>query len=121
MSDSDLQQTVSRFNRLVANFEYATALRTFYHPGVVKHENENAPTIGLKNFEREMQSFLASISHRSAELLRVIVSDGISVVEWHYRFTHDQWGSKDFRQVSIQRWKDGKIIHERHLYGTEEW
>jgi len=118
---TDLRTTVTAFNKLVANFQYEEAHDRFYHPDLVKHENENAPTIGLDKHRQEMQQFLDSISNASAKLLNVIVSDDISVVEWHYKFDHKDWGKRDFREVSIQRWRDGKIIHERHLYKTDDW
>jgi len=118
---NDLKNTVTDFNKLVAAFQYEEAHNKFYHPDLVKHENENAPTIGLDNHRKEMKQFLAAISNASAELLYVIVSDDISVAEWHYQFDHKEWGKRDFKEVSIQRWRDGKIIHERHLYKTENW
>jgi len=68
-----------------------------------------------------MQQFLGSISNQSAKLIESIVSADMSVTEWHYTFNHKDWGARDFREISIQRWKDGKIIHERHHYKTENW
>ncbi|MEL6251645.1 MAG: ester cyclase [Bacteroidota bacterium] len=114
-------ETVQAFNQLVGEFKYEEAHAKFYHADLVKHENEDAPTIGLENHKTEMQQFLGSISNRFAKLIKSIVSDDMSVSEWHYKFDHKDWGARDFREISIQRWKDGKIIHERHHYKTENW
>ena len=121
MTNPNLANTVSDFNELVANFDYPTAHEKFYHKDLIKHENENAPTINLDNHRKEMERFLAKISNNTAQMISSIVSDNISVTEWHYQFDHADWGRRDFKQVSIQRWKDDEIIHERHLYPTERW
>ena len=118
---NNLKEKVDKLNKLVANFEYETAHNQFYHNDLVKHENEDAPTIGLDNHKKEMEVFLSKISNHSAKLLNVMVSTDVSVSEWHYQFDHEEWGKRDFKETSIQRWNDGKIIHERHLYKTEKW
>ncbi|MEM8525978.1 MAG: ester cyclase [Bacteroidota bacterium] len=115
------QATITAFNQLIQNFEYEKAQQQFYHEELIKHENENAPTIGLVAHRNAMQHFLDSITNESATPLQVIISDDISVTEWHYQFDHKDWGHRDFRQVSVQRWKDGKIVHERHHYKTQNW
>jgi len=109
-------ERVTAFNALVQAFRYEEAHDQFYHPDLVKHENESAPTIGLEAHRAEMQQFLASISNASAELRQVIVSDDMSVAEWYYRFDHAQWGTRAFSQISVQRWREGRIYHERHHY-----
>ena len=121
MPNYNLSNIVSNLNKLVADFKYHEAHDTFYHKELIKHKNEDAPTIGLDNHRKEMKVFLSKISNQSAKILNVIVSDDISVTEWHYKFNHADWGERDFKEVSIQRWKEGKIIHERHLYKTEKW
>ena len=121
MSKINLSDTVSEFNKLVANFDYEAAHKQYYHEDLVKHENEDAPTIGLNNHRKEMDVFLQKISNHSATLVQSIVSDDMSVTAWHYQFDHEDWGKRDFMELSVQRWKEGKIIHERHLYKTEKW
>jgi hypothetical protein len=117
----NLKEKVAAFNQLVQAFNYAEAHEHFYDDNLVKHENEDAPTIGLKQHKEEMLKFLASISNYSAQIKNTIVSDDISVTEWHYIFDHQEWGHREFDEVSVQRWKNGKIIHERHHYKTPSW
>ena len=33
-------------------------------------------------------------------------------------YTHADWGKITHDQVSVQKWKDGKVVHERFYYGT---
>lgn len=121
MKSENLSNQVTDLNKLVADFKYEEAHNQYYHKDLIKHENEDAPTIGLDNHRKEMKVFLSKISNNSATLLNTLVSDDMSVTEWHYQFDHSEWGKRDFKEVSIQRWKNGKIIHERHLYKTEKW
>jgi len=72
--------------------------------------------VGLANYKAAGQKFMDSISNYVATLKNVIISDGITVTEWHCSFDHKQAGPWNRVQVSVQRWKDGKIVHERHHY-----
>ena len=113
---TELEQSVHELTNLVGKFRFDEAFDKFYSPDIVSLENEESPIVGLDAYREAGKKYLASISNQSAKLLNVIVSDGISVTEWRYTFDHKEWGHWDKIQVSVQRWKDGKIIHERHYY-----
>jgi len=121
MTIEKLEGIVEDFADHVESFRYEEAHDKFYHPELVKHENEGAPTLGLEAHREEMKHFLSSLSQPKAVLISKIVSDDMSVIEWNYSFHHKDWGKRDFREVSVQRWKEGKIIHERHHYKAEKW
>ena len=40
------------------------------------------------------------------------------MVEWHFDYTHRDWGVRKYNQVTVQEWKDGRIISERFYYGS---
>jgi hypothetical protein len=42
------------------------------------------------------------------------VSDNTSVIKWHQVFDFKNQGTIEFDQLSLQRWKNGKIYHKRH-------
>lgn len=111
-----LEERVNELNELVRQFRFEEALDKFYDEQIVSAENENPPTVGLANYKVAAQKYLSSISNASAQLKNVMVSDNLSVCEWHYIFDHKEWGHWDKTQLSVQRWKDGKIVHERHHY-----
>ena len=114
----DLKKAVTELNELIRQFKFQEALDEFYDESIVSHENENPPIVGLKAYREAAKAYLDSISNQSAELKGVIVSDQIVVTEWHYKFDHKTWGKWDAIQISVQRWKEGKIVHERHHYAT---
>lgn len=113
---SELIESVKQLTDLVAEFRFDEAFDRFYSTDIVSCENENPPILGLNSYREAGRKYLASISNQKAELLSMIISDGISVTEWRYVFDHKEWGHWDKVQVSVQRWKAGRIIHERHYY-----
>ncbi len=112
----NLAAAVDRLNSLIVKFKFFEALDEFYDDSIVSCENEGNPTIGLANYRLAAKKYLDNISNNSASLKNVIVSDNMSVCEWHYKFDHKEWGHWDKIQLSVQRWKNGKIVHERHHY-----
>ena len=114
----NLKETVKEFNALVEIQRWQDALNRFYDENIVAVDNEGEPLKGLQTLKNGLKDFTANTSEVALILKNVIISDDLSVTEWHYVFTHTQWGKFDYDQVSLQRWKDGKIIHERHHYKT---
>lgn len=110
----NLAEKVEQLNLLIVQFRYEEALEKFYDENIISHENETPPIIGLDAYKKAAKEFIKNVSNYSASLLNVIISDDMSVVEWHYMFDHKGIGKWDRRQLSLQRWKNGKIIHERH-------
>lgn len=114
-----LKEKISELNQMVQSGKILEALERFYHDGVVMQENENQPTVGKKaNLEREAE-FLNNIEEfRGAKALEVATGDNVSMVTWHFDYTHKQWGERNYKQVSVQYWLDGKIIKEQFYYGN---
>ncbi|MEO0899927.1 MAG: hypothetical protein AAFY71_26170 [Bacteroidota bacterium] len=110
------KEKFAEYLRLVQTFEYEKAHEEFYHKKLIKHENEQAPTVGLLKHKEEMKAFLSSISEEKAALKQYLIGDGFSAVEWEYEFVHEDWGKRAFSQLSIQRWDKDKIVLERHHY-----
>lgn len=119
MSTKNLVESVKELNTLIRELKYEEALNRFYSAEIVSVENENQPTNGLTAYRNAAKKYLSHISNYSAQLKNQIISDDIVVTEWHYKFQHKEWGVWDRTQISVQRWKDGKIVHERHHYKTD--
>ncbi|GEP90594.1 SnoaL-like domain-containing protein [Chitinophaga terrae (ex Kim and Jung 2007)] len=112
----NFKTTVQAFNNLVHEFKFAEALDKYYDDDVVSQDNTNEPTKGLANLRKAVDSFVASSGIEKIELLNSIAEDDLSVAHWHYVFTHPKVGKLDYKQISVQRWKNGKIIQENHFY-----
>ena len=116
---STLLEKISDLNDLVLQGKALDAFEKYYHDDVIMQENDNPPTIGkAANRQREIEFFDSITAFRSAKPLKVTVGEGITMVQWQYDYTHKDWGVRNYTQVSVQEWKDGKIIREQFFYGN---
>jgi len=114
-----LLEKISDLNDLVLQGKALEAFEKYYHDDVVMQENENTPTLGkVANRQREQEFFSAITEFRGAHPLKVTVGEGVTMVQWHYDYTHKDWGVRNYTQVSVQEWQDGKIIKEQFFYGN---
>jgi hypothetical protein len=112
-----LLNQLSDLNDLILQGHFLEAFDRYYPEDVVMQENSDPPTVGKEaNRQRESQFVSALTEFRSAKPLKVAIGESIAIVEWHYDFTHRDWGVRNFDQVSVQEWKDGKIISEKFYY-----
>lgn len=116
---SVLLEKIDDLNDLVLQGKALEAFEKYYHDDVVMQENEGSPTIGkAANRQREIEFFSAITEFRSSKPLKITVGEDISMVQWQYDYTHKEWGVRNYSQVSVQEWKDGKIIREQFFYGN---
>ena len=119
MTRIEIENALKDLNHLVLNGKAMEAFDKYYHNEVSMQENHLPPTVSkAANREREIRFFNDVTQFRGAEVKGLAVGDDISYVTWHYDYTHCQWGVRNYTQVSIQHWKDGKIIHEQFIYSN---
>lgn len=115
----NILRNISEMNALLLEGKAMDAFEKFYHEEVVMRENENPATTGKNaNREREIAFFGGITEFRGAVLLGVATGEDISTTIWQYDYTHRDLGLRNYTQVNVQRWKDGKIIHEQFFYGN---
>jgi hypothetical protein len=114
-----ISEKVNHLNQLILEGKAMDAFDLYYHDEVVMQENENEPTIGKEaNRKRELDFFGAITEFRGAEVLDVAAAETVSFVKWKMDYTHKDWGARNYTQVSVQHWKDGKIVKEQFFYGN---
>lgn len=114
-----LTTNIHHLNSLVLEGKALEAFDKYYHDDVIMQENDNKPTIGkAANREREEVFFSNIIAFRGAVPLHVTAGGNVTMVVWKYDYTHKEWGVRDYTQVSMQTWQDGKIIKEQFFYGN---
>lgn len=112
-----IKEKIKDLNDLVINGRMMEAFEKYYHEDVEMQENDNLPLAGKDANRRREQEFLSNIEEfRNASVEAVATSGDVSFVVWSYDYTHKEWGVKKYTQVSVQKWKDGKIIHEQFFY-----
>lgn len=119
MTRTAIENALQDLNALVLEGKLLDAFDKYYHDEVSMQENNLPPTVSKTvNREREIQ-FLSDVTEfRGAAVKNLAVGDGISYVTWSYDYTHKDWGVRQYEQVSVQQWKDGKIIHEQFIYAN---
>jgi len=119
MTRTEIEQSLNDLNNLVLEGKMLDAFEKYYHDDVVMQENESAPTVSKDvNRQREIE-FLNNITDfRGASVEGIAIGDNLSSVIWKYDYTHKEWGVRAYTQVSVQHWKDGKIIKEQFIYNN---
>lgn len=112
-----LLNKINHINELVLQGKAMEAFEIYYDDNVSMQENESEPTVGKgANRQREIDFFGSITEFRRAEVLNVSAGDDVTMVEWHYDYTHKDWGVKNYKQVSVQKWENGKIVAEKFYY-----
>ena len=114
-----LLEKISDLNDLVLQGKAMEAFENYYDENVIMQENENPPVVGkAANRKREEEFFAAITEFRGAKVLKTAIGEATTMVEWHFDYTHKDWGVRDYTQIAVQEWKDGKIIKEKFYYSN---
>jgi ketosteroid isomerase-like protein len=117
VSTRSTRERVQQLVTAAQQWKIIDAMEEFYAPDVIMQENLHTPTVGLHaNLERE-RAFLASIAKVNEMRARAVVVDGDrAVINWREDLVTTDGKRLIFDQLSLQVWKDGKIVHERFVY-----
>jgi hypothetical protein len=117
MSRFEIENSLHDLNQLVIDGKLMDAFEKYYHDDVVMQENESAPVTGkAENRKRELEFLGNVLEFRTAAVQGLGVGNDISFVIWSYDYTHKEWGVRNYTQVSVQHWNNGKIIREQFFY-----
>jgi hypothetical protein len=115
----DLKTVFADIKSLVLQGKAMEAFEKYYGEDVVMQENETPATVGkAANRQRELEFFSKVVEFRGAEVKSVAYGDDVIISEWFVDYTHADWGKVTHDQVSVQKWQDGKVVHERFYYGA---
>ena len=114
---NSLLEKITAINDMILLGKALVAFEEYYHDDVVMQENDNPIVEGkAANRQREEDFFGAITEFRGAQPLKVTIRENTTLVEWHFDYTHRDWGVKNFTQVAVQDWRGGKIIKEKFYY-----
>jgi len=114
---TDLRTLVDQLNQMILEGKILEAFEKFYADDVVMQDNDYPVRVGKDVNRQYEEAFVNGLTaFRGAKVHNVIISDGIAVVEWWMDFTHKDYGDRNYRQVAVQRWKNGKIVEEKFYY-----
>lgn len=116
---SALKELVNELNQMILQGRTMEAFEKLYDDNVVMQENEEPPTVGKDANRKREEAFLNQlIDLRDVRLHDVAIGDGVTMVRWTYDYTHKEWGTKKYTQVSVQHWRNGRITHEYFYYNN---
>jgi ketosteroid isomerase-like protein len=119
ISCTKVQERLRDLHRYIREGRILEAMNDFYADDVTMQENANPPTVGLKaNIEREKQ-FLSNVKEWKGFEVKGVGGDGdVTFYEAVFDFVTTDNKPAHLEQVSVARWHDGKIVHERFYYDT---
>jgi hypothetical protein len=118
MSAAALENSVKDLISHIQHGKFMEAFEKYYDDNVVMQENEQEPTIGkISNRLREQEFFSNTTGFENSKVESIATGNDVAILVWHYNYNHREWGQKNYKQVSVQHWKDGKIVKEQFFYG----
>ena len=115
----NLRERVEKLQEYIKTGRIIEAMNEFYDSNVSMQENAGPATVGLAaNIERE-KVFLSNVKEWKGYTVKALaVGDEVSMVENTIDFINTQGAPVHYEQVTVQRWKNGKVISERFYYDT---
>ena len=115
----DLRTLVDELNQMVMEGKVLDAFEKFYADDVVMQDNDYPQRVGKEVNRQYEETFVNGLTEfRGAKVVNTVISDGIAAVEWWYDYTHKDYGTRNYTQLSVQRWKNGKIVEEKFYYNN---
>jgi hypothetical protein len=119
MSTANLQQRLNDLLGYIQQGKIIEAMNEFYDKNIVMQENANPPTKGLDtNIEREKQAMSGVKELKGFTITASGVGDNVTFCQSTSDFVTTGGEPGHVEQVSVAKWKNGKILHERFYYDT---
>ena len=110
-------ELVNAFVRDVLANDHVRAIERWYAPDASMQENQQAPRKGRDFLVRHEKAVLAEMICVTSQILGNPMIDGENVaIVWRFTFERLDGCRMSMDEVAIQRWKDGRIVHEQFFY-----
>jgi hypothetical protein len=117
VSTSNVKALDDEINRMILSGKAMEAFEKFYAEDVEMQENSLPPFKGKDvNRKREIEFFSSVEQFHGAEVRASAAGDNVSFGEWMYDITFKGGKRMKMEQVTVRRWKNGKVISERFYY-----
>ena len=110
---------MDQLNQMILEGKVLDAFEKFYADNVVMQDNDYPPRVGKDVNRQYEEAFVNGLTEfRGAKVISTIYSDYLAVVEWWFDYTHKDYGTRNYRQLAVQRWKNGQIVEEKFYYNN---
>lgn len=111
-----------RLNEELEKHRFMEAYEALYADDVTMQENTSPPTVGkAANRERQLAFYHSVADFHKSSLLGSAVSGDRTYSEWEFEFTLKNGVRFTLAEVSVRRWKDGKVVSERFYWNEGEY
>jgi ketosteroid isomerase-like protein len=115
----NLQQRLNDLFGYIRQGKIIEAIQEFYDKDAAMQENTNPPTVGqAANVEREKQFVSGVKEWNGFNVTALGVGDSVTFYEAALDWIATDGTPVHLEQVSVAKWKNGKIVHERFFYDT---
>lgn len=114
-----IKEDVKELNDMILQGKMMDAFEKFYADDVIMQENSEEERVGKDVNRKFEQEFMSNIEEfHSAKVNHVAFTDDgdVAMVYWEMDITFKGGNRKKSAQVSVQKWKEGKIVRERFFY-----
>jgi len=119
MSTVHLQQRLQELLNYIRQGKVVEAMNEFYDQDTEMQENANPATKGLAaNIEREKQFMSGVKEWKGFNVTALGVGDNVTFYEATADFITTNGQAVHLEEVSVAKWKNGKIVRERFYYDT---
>src|SRR5207253_1439053 len=101
-----------QLNELIIQGKSMDAFVRYYAEDVVAQENDEAERVGRAPWMQARKDMEKSIRKFHAKVLATAVQGDTSFSEWEYDVEIEGMGPIAMAQVSVRRWKDGRVVNE---------
>ena len=113
---ASIRESVDDLNNRILQGDILGAFEEYYADDVVMIDAGQPPREGKDVNRKYEEVFVNGLTEfRGAEIKSSVVDEANNkaLTEWHFDFTHSDFGDQKYDQVAVQTWKDGKITEER--------
>ena len=119
MSSRNLQDSLNNLLSYIRQGKIIEAMNEFYDKDTVMQDNANPPTKGLTaNIEREKQFMSGVKEWKGFNVTAFAVGGDVTFYECTLDFIATSGQAVHMEQVSVAKWRNGKIVQERFYYDT---
>ena len=119
---TDSRTNVDQLNQMILEGKILEAFEKFYSEDVVMQDNDYPARVGKDVCRQFEEAFVNGLTEfRGARIVNTIISDDLAVTEWWMDYTHKDFGTRNYTQLAVQRWKNGKITEEKFYYNKKFW
>jgi ketosteroid isomerase-like protein len=115
---SDIRTKLQDLVDQVAAGKALDAFDRYYADDVTMQENDQPPRVGkvaCRLFEVDFLSKVTAVREYACE--GFIVSGEDAYVVRRIDLDHADWGTVKMSEVAVQRWREGRIVSEKFVYG----